>query len=364
MKRVLVLFALALAIIAGFPANAGATRSVAVFVDTDIGADDAVALAWLLQQRQINLVGLTTVQGNTSVENATRNSLTLLAAARRSIPVTIGAAQPLEGVRTRTGALVHGPDGLWFAQQPLDISTLPTDAPAAIAAQARANPATIFIALGPLTNFAQAVQRFPSDLANVRLVALGGGTRGNSTPVAEFNIYADPLALEVVLASAMNVELVTLDAFDEVRVDSERFIEMLERRRDPLGNLLVQAFGGYIQAQALVGGDEVAIPDAAAVVYALNERIAEPTSALIQVVTDNGKARGQTIIGTTLSQRIPMLASDSELGDIADRAFTDPTFNLGAELGAILARQPDNALVIFEIDERQVTRLLERSLRR
>jgi|ADGO01.1.fsa_nt_gi Inosine-uridine nucleoside N-ribohydrolase len=298
-KRLALLALLLLTLFALIPASTNASRSIPeVFVDTDIGADDAIAIAWLLEQRNVKLAGFSTVQGNTTVENATRNLLTLFAAARKNYPVTIGAAQPLTGNRIRTGALVHGPDGLWFQQQPVNISNLPTDAPAAIAAQARKNPGTVFIALGPLTNFAQAVQRFPADLAGVRLIALGGGTRGNVTPDAEFNIYDDPSALEIVLGSTMKVELVTLDAFDQVRVDPKRFARDLQRRKDALGTLLLNVFNAYTQALTLGGEPDVGIPDAAAVIYALHPEITDPTSALVMVDTSDGLMRGATAIGT------------------------------------------------------------------
>ncbi|HMQ31205.1 MAG TPA: nucleoside hydrolase [Chloroflexaceae bacterium] len=334
-----------------------------LFVDTDIGVDDAIAIAWLLDQPRAELVGFTTVFGNTSVENATRNLLTLLGAAGEQYPVTVGAADPLALPRTRTGALVHGPDGLWFAQQPADISALPNDAPAAMAAAARANPGLTIVALGPLTNVARAVERFPADMAGVRLVALGGAQRGgNRTPVAEFNIFADPHALAVVLAGDMRVELLTLDAFTQVTVDPQRFIRLLNRRGDAVGGLLAHAFGLYVQAQQLNNSSgRNPIPDAAAVVYALHPELGSAQSALVKVIADDGLARGQTLIATDLSSRMPLIAGDAELSSLADQAFT-PGFDLNAALGAILMREPDNAQAVLDVQEGAMVRLVERGL--
>src|ERR1700752_4937552 len=85
------------------------------FVDTDMGVDDAVAVAWLLQNRAAKIVGFSTVTGNNSVDNATQNLLTLLdAAGRHNIPVTMGATGPLVYRASHTGAFVHGPTGFWF----------------------------------------------------------------------------------------------------------------------------------------------------------------------------------------------------------------------------------------------------------
>jgi inosine-uridine nucleoside N-ribohydrolase len=109
------------------------------------------------------------------------------------------------------------------------------------------------------------------------------------------------------------------------------------------------------------GDDKAAIPDAAAVVYALNGNLGTPTSALVRVVTDSGDTRGLTIIGDSLNSRMPMLASDEELSALSDRLL-EPGFDLNAAIGAVLAREPDNATVILDIDEDRVVRLFERSL--
>jgi inosine-uridine nucleoside N-ribohydrolase len=335
-----------------------------IFVDTDIGIDDAFAVAYLLREPRAQLVGFTTVFGNTSVENATRNLLTLFDAADVSHPITVGAADPLVFPRHRTSAFVHGPDGFWFNQGAYDISDLPNDAPAAIAAAARANPATTFIALGPLTNFAEAVQRFPADMAGRRVIVLGGAkVGGNVTPVAEFNIYADPQAFEQVLASQMQVELVTLDAFEQVQVNPERFIERLNRRGGELGALLARLLPLYAQVTTQGAGGPVAIPDLAAVTYAVDANLGTPVSALVKVMTDSSYTRGQTIIATEFSDKILLIASSEELSALADQAFT-PGFDLNAALFAIAQREPDNAQVILEVDERRMLRLVERALLR
>lgn len=365
-RRLLAVVALALLALTATvaPTEAGRNQPTGpLFIDTDIGVDDAVAIAWLFEQPRAEIVGFTTVFGNTSVDNATRNLLTLFGAAGEQYPVTVGAADPLSLPRTRTGALVHGPDGLWFAQQPADITGLPTDAPAALAAAARAHPDLTIVALGPLTNVARAVAAYPADMAGVRLVALGGAQRGgNRTPVAEFNIYADPDALAAVLASDMQVELLTLDAFSQVTVGAERFVGRLARRGDALGGLLAQTFGAYVQAQQISNSSgRSAIPDAAAVVYALYPDLGSAQSALVKVVTDDGLARGQTLIATDVAARLPVIADDAELSSLADQAFT-PGFDLNAAIGGILVRDPDNTQVVLDVREGSIVRLLERGL--
>lgn len=346
-------------------ADAGSkgTPAKPFFIDSDVGVDDAVAIAWLIDQPNIRIVGFSTVSGNTSTENAARNLLTLFGAIGRSFPVTVGAAAPLEFPATRTGALVHGPDGFWFNQAPVDISSLPTNAPAALAAAARANPGLTIIALGPLTNIAQAIQQYPADMAGVRLVALGGARHGgNSTPVSEFNIYADPHALAIVLASDIEVELVTLDAFNQVKVDVKRFPARLKSHGGAVGQLLARTLEGYFGVQEAGGPvKEVALPDVAAVIYALHPNYGTAQSALVNVISATDLTRGQTVIATELADRITAIASEAELSALAEQAFL-PGFDFNAALAEILARQPDNASVILDVEEKQMVRLLEKSL--
>lgn len=373
LHRILVLFLAA--ILASFSVSAptaGATfrppsnpNAMKVFVDTDIGVDDAIAIAYLLKDRSANVIGFTTVGGNTDAENSAHNLMTLLDVMHIQKPITIGSSNPLEFAPSRTGWLVHGKSGLWSSQVPHDLSTTPRDAPAAIAAAARANPGMTLLALGPLTNVAQAVQRFPADMAGLRVIALGG-TRspGGSRVTSEFNIYFDPHALDVVLHGGMNVTLVTMDAFKQVEVDTEDFAEELTDDGGQLGRFLAPAFTAYAMASTQGAGGKIAIPDAAAVLYMLKPALGTAQSALIYTVTDNDKTRGQTIIATKFSEKILLIADDAEMSVLAERFFSDPTFNLAVELGMIIAREPDNAQVVLEVRGPLMARALESGLTR
>jgi len=332
-----------------------------LFIDTDMGVDDAVAVAWLLAQPSARIVGFSTVFGNATVEHVTANLLTLLDTAERQIPVTIGAAVPLVFPPYNAGALTHGPDGFWGAQAPHDLRDLPRDAPAALAAAARTTPGLTILALGPFTNLALAAQRYPEALAGVRVIALGGARHGgNTTPLAEFNVYADPHALAIVLDSSLQVELVMRDAFDQVEVDAVRFVERLGDAGGPVGQLLARVLAPYCRMAAL-GGDAPTIPDAAAAIYALRRDLGTATSALVQVVTDEGYARGLTIVADSLAYRVWLIAGPSEISELALR-FMEPGFDLEAAIADILQRRPDNARVVLDVDGREMARLLEQTL--
>jgi inosine-uridine nucleoside N-ribohydrolase len=339
--------------------------TVKIFVDTDIGVDDATAVAWLLQAREANVLGFTTVMGNTTVENATHNLLTLLDVARRRVPVTMGAAEPLEFPRSHMGAFAHGPSGFWFSQIPHDLSGIPTDAPAAIAAAARANRGMTLLALGPLTNVAQAVQRFPQDMAHVRIIALVGSLGpGNRTPVSEFNAFTDPQALDIVVESGLDVTLVTLDAFTQVKVDSIRFPQKLDQRGGAMGDLLAATLTPYFQAETQGAGGDVSIPDVVAAMYAVRPELGKATPGLVDIATDGGLTRGQTVMALDSFSKITMIADDEELSELADRAFTDPNFDINAVMFEILSRRPDNAKIVLVVKSKIMSEMLEHDLTR
>jgi inosine-uridine nucleoside N-ribohydrolase len=321
-----------------------------VFVDTDIGCDDALAVAWLLQEPEADVIGFSTVFGNSSVQDTTRNLLTLLAALGVDLPVTMGATAPLVYPRTSSGALVHGPDGLWGAQQAHALDQLRQDAPGALAAAARANPDLTIIALGPLTNIARAVQAFPDDMAGVRLVALGGAKAGgNATPVAEFNIFADPHALEVVLNSTLRLELITLDAFQYVLIDPSVLGPQLAHEAGPAGAVLAQALMGYGAAQTQGAGGPVPIPDAAAVVYAIYPALGTPEPAAVRVVLDGEYTRGQTIVAATFAHRVSLGLGASGVARLGESAAA-AGFDLAAIIHGALERAAVNAQVVSTID--------------
>lgn len=148
-----------------------AFAAIKLVVDTDPGIDDAAAIVWLLSQERypVEVLGISTVVGNTTVENAANNVLTLLDALdRRDIPVVIGASEPLTQTHSHVSSLIHGPDGLWYvgAQHPHDLNGLSRDVPAFYRDMATTHPGATLLALGPLTNLAQAIQQYPDEMSN------------------------------------------------------------------------------------------------------------------------------------------------------------------------------------------------------
>lgn len=170
-----------------------------MFADVDTGVDDALALVFLLASAEAELVGIASTGGNVDVDQVCRNNLGLLAlCGAADIPVSRGAAAPLSAPM-RTAEDTHGPAGLGYAELPPPQGRLTDyDAAQAWVQAARAHPGELIaLACGPLTNLALAVRIEPALPTLLRRLVIMGGAfdyRGNTTPVAEWNVSVDPEA--------------------------------------------------------------------------------------------------------------------------------------------------------------------------
>ena len=191
------------------------TRPIPIVLDCDPGHDDAIALLLAVQSPRIDLKAVTTTFGNCSVEDATRNALRILSlAGSTTVPVAKGASGSLAGT-SELGNYVHGASGL-------DGPELPEPAFAATGLSAvemiehvlatSSDPVTL-VATGPITNVATVLKRGVADRSKISEIIFMGGSvdRGNHTPTAEFNTYADPEALAVVLESGLPIKMVGLN---------------------------------------------------------------------------------------------------------------------------------------------------------
>ena len=186
-----------------------------VLLDCDPGHDDAVAILLALGSPDIRLLGITTCFGNCAVEDATRNAQRVLAlVGREDVPVAEGASGPMRG-ETALGNYVHGLSGLDGPVLPEPV-VAPVDETATQFLARRivesTEPVTVVVT-GPMTNLGELLTVQPDLAARIReIVFMGGSTeRGNHTPTAEFNTFADPEALDVVLRSGVPLRMVGLN---------------------------------------------------------------------------------------------------------------------------------------------------------
>lgn len=265
-----------------------------VIIDTDPGTDDALALMMALNSPDLDVLGLTTVGGNATLAHTTRNALRLLDhLGVEGLPVYRGAARLLEG-GFENAYHVHGAAGLGV---PLPAPTSKPQGAAAhrfIAGTASAHKGDlVIVALGPLTNVARALQSEPRLTEWVRETVVMGGAvdvPGNVTPHAEFNIYNDAMAADIVLNSGIATTLVGLDVTmqasltraDDPWVEVETPTARLARR------VLASRF------RSLPDDGEYHLHDPLAVAVAIQPGLLEYRQATVSVRRD-GPERGRTL---------------------------------------------------------------------
>jgi purine nucleosidase len=183
-----------------------AVNAKPVFVDVDTGIDDALALVYLLASLDAELVGIASTGGNVAVDQVCVNNLGLLELCRiTGVPVSKGADQPL-CCPLRPPGKAHGPNGLGYAElPPSDRQLTGYDAATAWVRAAHDHPGELIgVATGPLTNLALALRAEPALPTLLRRLVIMGGAydyRGNTNPVAEWNISVDPEAAAEVFAA-------------------------------------------------------------------------------------------------------------------------------------------------------------------
>jgi len=272
-----------------------------LWIDTDTASDDAVALIIALRHPGVRVHGLSIVAGNVPLESGVQNALHVLATLGTRVPVHAGADRPL--ARPYASAqMVHGADGM--GDIGLDLAgRQPTsrDAVRAIVAHFAAHPGTCdLVTLGPLTNVAVALRAEPRLAGWVRRCVIMGGTGvlpGNVTPLAEYNVWADPEAAHVVLGAGMRVELVGWDvSWQDAVVDDALAAEL--RALGPVGRYAVdiqRIVREFCRTETKIDGFD--LPDPVAMCAAIDETVvARDVHARVDVHLGHGDARGQTVV--------------------------------------------------------------------
>ncbi|HSX00007.1 MAG TPA: nucleoside hydrolase [Patescibacteria group bacterium] len=267
-----------------------------IIIDADPGHDDAMALMLACKSVELDVLAVTTVAGNSTIENTTRNARFILGfIGRNDIPVYSGAARPLR--RPLVQAAVHGTSGL-AGIDPQDEAHLTNNAVDQILRLVRKNPNEItIVTLAPLTNIAEAIARDPITMGQVkRIVSMGGAISvpGNMNRVAEFNIFVDPEAAEDVLQfEGIPKTFVPLDACNHVQMSLDDF----KRVQDvPLRKLLLKMMRPYIiNLRNDVGVDAALMYDPLTIFFLLQRQSCKTTRCNVQIETQGELTRGMMI---------------------------------------------------------------------
>ncbi len=270
---------------------------IPIVLDCDPGHDDAIALLLALASPELELLGVTTTYGNQTLEKTTANALRVLElVGRQDVPVAMGASAPLERELV-VAAHVHGESGL-------DGPTLPPASTEPVSDDALAwlarvidgagTPVTL-VPTGPLTNVARYLETHGT-AGLERIVLMGGAiAEGNMTPAAEFNIWADPEAAQIVFDAELDVTMIGLDVTHKAVTGPG-----VQRRLRETGRVgvfvaeLVEFFTVY--HRQTYGWDGAPIHDAVAVAHLLAPDLVETRLRNVEVERDSELCRGRTVV--------------------------------------------------------------------
>lgn len=273
-----------------------------VILDVDTGVDDALALLLAVQHPALEVAAVTCVGGNVSLNQVVANTLAVLAlAGARDIPVAAGMAAPLVEP-ARSASYVHGTNGL--ADLELPAHGLRAEAVHAVELQRvlleeAPEPVTI-IALAPLTNVAILLRMYPHVAEKLAGITFMGGAIGvgNATATAEFNVWHDPEATEMVLRSGVPITMYGLEPFRRVTVTAADVVGLRSSGspvRRTAGALLAQR-DGIVGELTADGTRVVSVGDAGAVCAVIEPDGVTSRRAHTTVALAPGLTRGQTVV--------------------------------------------------------------------
>ena len=266
-----------------------------IIIDTDPGHDDAMAIMLAVKSRAFTIMAVTTVCGNSTIENTTRNARYILKLLDDDTPVYSGARKPL--ARDLIQAVVHGESGL-DGIDPTNEPLLTNDAPLRIIELVRQNPEEItIVTLGPLTNIAAAIELDPNTMRRVKgIISMAGAFRvaGNKNAVAEFNVFVDPEAAAIVAASLIPLTFVPLDCCNDIQLPLRSFEKI---SNGVIRQALLAMNKPYIANLGKdVGAAAALMYDVVAVYCLLNPESCEYEERFVQIETEGVLTRGMSVI--------------------------------------------------------------------
>ncbi|HEV3377248.1 MAG TPA: nucleoside hydrolase [Thermoleophilaceae bacterium] len=273
--------------------------AVPTILDCDPGHDDMVAILLAAADASIDLLAITTVAGNGTLERTTHNARAVCSMAGiRDVPIAAGAAGPLVG-SLRTASHVHGESGLEGAE--LAAPDVPLAGEHAVELMARllresAQQVTL-VPTGPLTNVALLLRTHPELAERVREIVLMGGSTGvgNVEPLAEFNIHVDPEAADVVFSSGLPVTMCGLNVTHQA-LATEEVLEQLRGLGTPLADTVVRLLGFFRDRYRDIWGlPAPPVHDPVAVARVIDPALVRCVDAHVAVELHGTHTRGATV---------------------------------------------------------------------
>jgi purine nucleosidase len=272
------------------------------FIDTDTASDDAVALLMALEWHDVEVLGISVVSGNMSVKQGSINARYTVELCKKDVPVYVGADAPL--VKKREHAdWFHGPDGMGNMNYPAPkLQETNEDFIEVLNNHINQHPDEItLVTLGPLTNVANFIKKYPDSFLKLKNIVIMGGasnTVGNVTPAAEYNIWCDPEAADIVFKSKHHdIAMVGWELCRGEANLTEEEMELAYSFKTEKADFTIDCNKHALDSsQNWLGDPGLGLPDPVAMAVALNPAVTTKVSRHNVQVVIEGPARGMTIV--------------------------------------------------------------------
>lgn len=265
-----------------------------IIIDCDPGLDDSIALIVANKIQDIDVIGITTVAGNASLENTSKNALNLLDTIGWELPVIKGSEHPLirerrlSNKRTGLGKVSLIESNREFHQQ--DVTDF-------IYQEAyKYNGDLEILALGPMTNIAKTILKYPDIKSKIKSITFMGGTtrEGNITPSAEFNMYVDPNAADIVFNSGIPLTMVGLDITRKAHLSLED-LEYFKLFNNIHSQLIVKLLNSIYDRECLFRENSIEIHDAVALAVFVRPEFVKFRNFKVTIETNNKQNLGMLL---------------------------------------------------------------------
>ena len=271
-------------------------------IDTDTASDDAVALLMALEWKDVEVEAVTIVSGNMPVEQGSINARYTIELCNKSTPVYVGADKPLKKKREHADWF-HGPDGMGGMNYPLPKEdALGENAIDVLIRRFKEKPGEItLVTLGPLTNIALAIEKDPTIVSCIKNIVVMGGSScsvGNVTPAAEYNIWCDPEAADIVFNSGHpDITMVGWELCRGTANLTEEEMEHVYSFKTLKGDFAIDCNKHALESsQNWLGDPGLGLPDPVAMSVALDDSVVIKQSRHNVKIVIDGPSRGMTIV--------------------------------------------------------------------
>lgn len=270
-----------------------------IIIDCDPGIDDIIALSLAIaNEDKLNILGITTVAGNQSIEKVTDNALKVISFYNKDIKVAQGQKSPL--IREKCVASnVHGENGMGDYQLPEPKNSLYSDNAITFLRDTIMNSDSkvTMVPIGPLTNIALLIKTFPEVKEKIELLSIMGGSSygGNYTPYAEFNIWADPEAARIVFDSGIPIVMSGLNITHTTGLKRED-VDKLLKSNGKVSNMCGKILDFYFRGDHVNNGKFTPIHDACSIMYLLYPELFKFKNTKVTVDCSEEINRGNTSV--------------------------------------------------------------------